>query len=874
MGAGVSSEVDDVLKEVSEQDIQQIFAGIPEEQARVLKALETCGSRRVDEKPQDNQNDEIRRLQKEVETLRKSLAELQESPTSRLSSPTNKRHSMGQVAGVTMMREKAKSNLKRNITKSNNGEAQRNPPKTIVVSYSTRQAAFKDLICKEIDSLGLISWSGSDVKPGGDWREQWADKVYEKDTLGVVFILSRSFFLSPACKDELQICVQELGTEKALLPIMYEGFELGKATRMTLCRLNYTGVVPQCLTTCMCDRKCTCVASERPEPVDPDWLLTSFPAALLPAITSVGNPEFGSVPDDLKKVIDKREEEKQQREKNAQSSIERMETGVAEQQFLDVHQAWHTISPDIRRKKMESDMCERLQKDVKTEMSGDLRGMWGVIGSADHWHPNSEQFCKRLGELLAERLSENVALVAGGLKGVSANVARSYSQRRTNKQMKSGAFMVLPVADKSMKDRRLPPPIEVDGRMQYGNWDFGHSLHYGFDANELFDNLFNLIVMVMIEGGNGAMKQAMRSKSRGSVIVPMRCFGGAAEDMAEQCKSPFEEVERHVQEGGVSPFDWYEDARKAWECISEYSFVKGAVISETDIEKLAQAAALVVSVVIEHKKDLENLKQKAAGIPDPGLKPPGVKIFYESSDPSKDQFKDWVKYIKTWEAAVLFNGHGSRQQYQNMEHVKRILDFLVSDLNDKLGTDKWIVIYGGEPYLAGVSTISHPIRYLREKHNKVICMVQNDDFGKDLEAPRDPQSFWHMTDGAALIYKTETGIDNLGNFTTLFGGRTTDADGNVEMCGGTKRWFSDDVQLKGHIVLGGGAICCDEADLSIERGIPTFYAPCEAKLKPTSIVPSMEDWYGRIETIANEKHWPRHCWHPMPPQRGEDSPQS
>jgi len=312
-------------------------------------------------------------------------------------------------------------------------------------------------------------------------------------------------------------------------------------------------------------------------------------------------------------------------------------------------------------------------------------------------------------------------------------------------------------------------------------------------------------------------------------------------------------------------FPWLKKAQDAWDLLDA-----GEV---KDVEKVSESVAHLIHVIVKHQAEMNEIDQRARGKPNPEFRPFGLQIFREDQGGEAQL----LQYLKGYKAAVIFNGHGSKQQFYDMTQVERVLDIVVKDLNERIGPD-WLVIYGGEPYIPDCVTIVHAVRLLHMKYNRKVLMIQCDYFGDgeggSLERPSTAEQFAFMQGGAAFLYKTEYGLSPSGFSTILYGGYHVE-NGLPVLCGASKWWYSDAVLglgvIKAHVFLGGGHISTEEATHSESISLPLMYVPCEVKYKPMNTsMPSVVDMYGLIEHWANDNDLPRNTWFPHPPELQTD----
>ncbi|KAK3234917.1 hypothetical protein CYMTET_54854, partial [Cymbomonas tetramitiformis] len=145
-----------------------------------------------------------------------------------------------------------------------------------VISYSICQQDFMNFISGLLKEWGFDPWSGADVLGGGNWAQQWIEMAEDKNTKLIVYILSRSFTLSPNCQTEFQFIMQD-SKRAIVVPLMYEKFQLPKTFAFFLTTHNYVVVTPDIDTICQCPGKCQCDKDAREvqsQPPDTKWHFT------------------------------------------------------------------------------------------------------------------------------------------------------------------------------------------------------------------------------------------------------------------------------------------------------------------------------------------------------------------------------------------------------------------------------------------------------------------------------------------------------------------------------------------------------------------------------------------------------------------------
>ncbi len=88
-------------------------------------------------------------------------------------------------------------------------------PKSIFISYSTKDAEGAQEVCRLLEARGISCWiAPRDVPPGADWAESIMDGI--KDAIGFVLVLSEHANTSRHCKSEVEVA---FSAGKAVFPI-------------------------------------------------------------------------------------------------------------------------------------------------------------------------------------------------------------------------------------------------------------------------------------------------------------------------------------------------------------------------------------------------------------------------------------------------------------------------------------------------------------------------------------------------------------------------------------------------------------------------------------------------------------------------------
>jgi hypothetical protein len=518
--------------------------------------------------------------------------------------------------------------------------------------------------------------------------------------------------------------------------------------------------------------------------------------------------------------------------------------------------ASHSSTEEWNPKEVHQKLLQELTGDMKLKSINELLGFVGIIGSTAFYNPASESICREIGVRLAGVLPETVAVCTGGFTGTGECISRAFHDARIKRKRPHRTYMVLPTTDPDIetlfKDKARTRVLE-DGTTVFAPWDYGKTVFYGRSNAEKMAIMAVNSVLVMVEGGPGALKEALGCQQNGHWVVPVRCTGGATTNLEVGRQSPFKDLLRLASKKEAK-WRWVLDAQRAWELLD--------AAEETDPAKVADAVVTVVNHLFCKQRELKECGQMATGVGSVANRPPGLQEL--------EDVDDLISFASDFKAVVLFSGFGANAQYGDMAEVEEIVKQIVSDLDDAYDED-WLVLYGGSPYLEDVKTIAHAVRLLHERYGKTVLAVQCDFYGKEMLAPPSKEAYAHMADGALYMYPTETALDEHFHKKILFGGYYRFCgDKQEKLCGASKVWFGPELgeldMVSAHVVIGGGSVAADDANESYQLRIPTFYARTRLRNPPAQVLrPKLLDNFGQMEHWANAVGFPREEWYPHTP---------
>ena len=179
------------------------------------------------------------------------------------------------------------------------------------------------------------------------------------------------------------------------------------------------------------------------------------------------------------------------------------------------------------------------------------------------------------------------------------------------------------------------------------------------------------------------------------------------------------------------------------------------------------------------------------------------------------QLDELPALLDQFKAAYLFLGHGSKNQYKDIEILKRNLDSIALELNIKHGKGNWLVVFGGDPANEQKPDIGYAMKYLREMHGARLLAIQADEYKK-----------WGVGDHVDYVFYYPTQKDADGKI--LYGG--TDAQNHL--LGSSRFYLGKDFVshgMKGIFTLGGGNIAKQEVIYALQHGMEVKHTSLEAK---------------------------------------------
>ncbi|CAK0831498.1 unnamed protein product [Prorocentrum cordatum] len=382
--------------------------------------------------------------------------------------------------------------------------------------------------------------------------------------------------------------------------------------------------------------------------------------------------------------------------------------------------------------------------------------------------------------------------------------------------------MVLPTTDPDIetlfKDKAKTRVLEdLDGSTVFAPWDYGKTVFYGRSNAEKMAIMAVNSVLVMVEGGPGALKEALGCQQNGHWVVPVRCTGGATTNAEVGRQSPFKDLLRlaskkdplrgEVALGAGGPAGLGAARRRGGDRPCE-GCRRGGDRGEPAFLQAARAEG------VQPDGDRRGKRREpptgAAGAGGRRGRSHLVRQRLQGGGPLQ-RFRG--------ESAVRQHGRGRGDSQADRQRPGRCL---------RRGPD-WLVLYGGSPYLKDVKTIAHAVRLLHERYGKTVLAVQCDFYGKEMLAPPSKEAYAHMADGALYMYPTETALDEHFHKKILFGGYYRFCgDKQEKLCGASKVWYGPELaeldMISAHVVIGGGSLAADDANESYQQRIPTFYA--------------------------------------------------
>ncbi|CAK0851972.1 unnamed protein product [Prorocentrum cordatum] len=670
------------------------------------------------------------------------------------------------------------------------------------------------------------------------WLSTFAKKLQEPEVVGLICILSSAYSKSQHCLQEMQYAIQQCSRSKGILLLMYEEFAMTPEMMFMTGSHHQAVVFPRVRTQCQCLSRCECAGDKlsRAAPVSEEWLTDLRPGCFTVHVSNV--------------MMKNRH--------IRQSSFSRV--NVAGRRTHGIGRQNSNISDtsggEWDAKIVHQQLLEELIADMNLASIDDFLGFVGIIGSTAFFNPTSERICCEIGVRLASALPDTVAVCSGGFTGTGECISRAFHDARVRDGKPHRTYMVLPTTDPDIetvfKDK-ANTQVLGDGTTVFAPWDYGMTVFYGRSNAEKMAIMAVNSVLVMVEGGPGALKEALGCQQHGHWVVPVRCTGGATTNAEVGQQSPFHAL-LHLASEGEARWQWVLQAQQAWELLD-----RGEMASPTEV---ADAVVTVVRYLLTKQAELEQSTQMSKGVGSAINGPRGLRVL--------NNMAELTAFTQEFSAVVLFSGFGSKGQYDNMSEVEEILEFIVKDLDAAFGKN-WLVMYGGSPYLEDVRTIAHVARLLRKKYEKILLAIQCDFYGNEMLCPSNKEEYAHMEGGALYTYKTQTVMDEHFHKKFLFGGYYRSCMPKQDkLCGASSVWYGSEMSAldvpNAHVIIGGGSVAADDAQESYNRKIPTFYARTRRRKKPTQVLrPKLSDRYGQMEHWANALGLPREEWFPRGP---------
>lgn len=646
-----------------------------------------------------------------------------------------------------------------------------------VISYRTVDTAKRDEMIQFVEELGFEAWHGAQVKAASEnWMKQWIDKVEDDDTTVVLFLLSKAFMDSDACIKEFQWVFTHPNLSKKAVPIMLENFELPKDIMFHLVGCNFVhgyggeGTWEESLEDAMQEKM-------RTPPSHGKQAEESFEDMLV--------RESDALRDEAKEAL-----------KGHADHVRLVGViGSTNFKFSKVPALTKSVCEHLGRK-LASVAIRTGTNDEKTLRLSLVTGGCSGVGAmtAKAFHLCRTQPADKGGLGLPTKSTATFAVLPETdpsiLTVVNSPLARIVGEERKNYYM--------PNADGSDLATRPPerPSSAASGRSSgsrgrrdrshvFGVWpeeEFGFTKHIGkTDKHRKRFLAEALPFIIFIEGGPGATFEAISALSKGHIVLPLGCLGGAASKFVseygskikklmkqskefEQIKSLFDVLQTcRVESGGlapmqeegegessdtpvltvdeltnkvvelleiilssnewvgdqgiasladdVQPFDLIEEWKKLPEpkkapltvleidsgealakFIDAYSGTPGLKWENKGADKPAKGKEIkstrLAMALQKPKLQFANVELEAFKVPD---------LTYDSYIKVKDEYFTPVPAG----VAVLIDGHGTKNQYKDLltlEDFDRKLGPVVEHLNRLYGKDKWVALYGGDPY--------------------------------------------------------------------------------------------------------------------------------------------------------------------------------
>jgi hypothetical protein len=385
--------------------------------------------------------------------------------------------------------------------------------------------------------------------------------------------------------------------------------------------------------------------------------------------------------------------------------------------------------------------------------------------------------------------------------------------------------------------------------------DYGKTLHVGKSRAQRESFLGrNLPLILMIEGGGGAIREALTAQREGNIVIPVGCLEGGAATFASSIDCPFNTAEcKEKWEVLQNPdkADSPEEIAAAICHLIKFVFDDREMTVDPTMLRLDGRDTDAGAIWPENVED-ELLRAKVVELQQ-SIKyvdnVNGISNFIRERT-SSDKFPDGCY--------VCFDGHGNKNQYAGMdganfrEKMKAKLAPLVQRLNTLIGEGKWCAMYGGDPFDSESSIdMACLVHTLHHDFGVAVIAVQCELYQAALLEPITEEPYGHMRGGCVFTYPTDTVEHPVKRTKSVcFGGYHPFVRGK-ELIGGSAYFYHDNLahQLKGHAFLGGGDIAKDNLDYCLfgRREVPVFYVPSYSKHAPAHIEGvEGQGWCGQV----------------------------
>ena len=786
-----------------------------------------------------------------------------------------------------------------------------NKPRCII-SYRTADKEKLDELMEITAGYGFEGWHGGMVVAAGDdWMTQWIEAVEDQNTPIVVFMLSQKFVESDACTKEFQWVFGRPNLQQKAVPIMLEEFELPKEFQFHLMSYNYIhgfrdgwfDSLEQALRAKLQKLK----------------LHEQYPDMALFA----SEHESGGIEAEQDLFEKTLERESKKLRDEAKAALKGLADHVALVGIIGSTNFKYSQSPEVSKlvceqlgRKLADVAVKDDQKGKVTRaalVTGGCTGVGAVTARAFHKRRMERKWGVEEG---CNGLAMDKTATFAVLPQYDPSPPSNAPLAHMNTEGKKRETYFVPEFDGSDPNTNiqgsfaLKRPSSADSAhsvrsrgskaasVTFGDWpqeDFGCTKHIGSTDKARKRFLAEAIpIIIFIEGGPGALFEATSAHSKNHIVLPLGCLGGMAHKFASEHGSKIKKMMQGTEEINLL-FDNLQNCRvflapkdhngplcsDAIDSIEELDEQLLSLGWDSIGPTVATVTALTVEVFTDKVVQLLRLllpKLKAM-ITDHGLA--GAQSS-KAVEQGFDMLKEWQQlhdppvtvlepdsalaladYIKKCGGhAVLIDGHGTKNQYKDMTLLtfEQKLEPVVAHLNKLYKKDKWVAVYGGDPYNPGECVDASYIVYvLHHKFGVKIIATQADVYGKyivtmegegkEKKMKLNPQ-YICLNEGAVMLYKTQYRENLAGQQEIMYGG----LDDKNTPCGASALWLHKDVLslVRAHLVMGGGVIAQQNAKLCLNHHKRVIYIPCAAKIVLEDKQRAGEEWYGQVHDFMEE----------------------